>query len=152
MSTENGVWIFFRNALKNKTPYNTVFIYSDMQAGHGGLYGTTPDEYNKFLWNNGRNIDVLALLKAYRSRVNPKLNFFSVQVAGYDNSVVPEQIYRGGLLAGWTGKEVPMAHELIKLWDEYDNQVENVQANEPNEPNELEVRTGFGENGVEILE
>ena len=46
---------------------------------------------------------------------NPKLNVFSVQVAGYDNSVTPENIYRGAILSGWTGKEVLFAQKIINF-------------------------------------
>ena len=42
-STENGIWIFFRDAIDNNIHYDNIFIYSDMQAGHGGLYGTRED-------------------------------------------------------------------------------------------------------------
>jgi hypothetical protein len=122
-STENGIWIFFRDALKHKDKYDNIFIYSDMQAGHGGLYGTNPSEYSKYSWKeNGhyfssRNIDVLALVENYRQTVNPKVNVFSVQTAGYNNSVLPENYYRTAILTGWTGKEVLYATELISIWD-----------------------------------
>ena len=48
----------------------------------------------------------------------PKVNLFSVQVAGYDNSVLPENLYRGAILAGWTGKEPLYARAIIDAWDQ----------------------------------
>lgn len=42
-ATENGIWIFFRDAIRQKQHWDNIFIYSDMQAGHGGLYGTDKD-------------------------------------------------------------------------------------------------------------
>ena len=119
-STENGIWLFFRDAIENKVHYDNVFIYSDMQAGHGGLFGINSMEYEKYTTNR-RYIDVLALVNKYRQTVNPKLNVFSVQVAGYDNSVLPENLYRGAILAGWTGKEPIFADAIIKIWDEIEN-------------------------------
>ena len=119
-STENGIWLFFRDAIENKVHYDNVFIYSDMQAGHGGLFGINSMEYEKYITNR-RYIDVLALVNKYRQTVNPKLNVFSVQVAGYDNSVLPENLYRGAILAGWTGKEPIFADAIIKIWDEIEN-------------------------------
>ena len=120
-STENGIWLFWDQAIKNKIHYDTVFIYSDMQAGHGGLYGTDPSQYKDFIFKGdgryGRMIDVLALVEKYRKTVNPKVNVFSVQVAGYDNSVLPENLYRGAILAGWTGKEPIYAKAIIDTWD-----------------------------------
>lgn len=124
--TENGIWLFWDNAIQKKEHWDTVFIYSDMQAGHGGLYGVDSTQYKKFAHKKGgMYIDVLALVEEYRKTVNPKVNVFSVQVAGYSNSVLPENIYRGALLAGWTGKEPMFANSIIQTWDE----VEKVKRN-----------------------
>ena len=120
-STENGIWLFWDNAIKNKEHWDTVFIYSDMQAGTGGLYGIDHNEYKEFRHKDGRHIDVLALVQKYRREVNSRVNVFSVQVAGYDNSVLPGNLYRGAILTGWTGKESLYAQEIIKIWDEIEN-------------------------------
>jgi len=121
-STENGIWLFWDNAIKNKTHYDTVFIYSDMQAGHGGLYGSNHNEYSNYIFaGTHHNIDVLKLVKEYRKSVNPKVNVFSVQVAGYDNTVLPESMYRGAILAGWTGNESKYAASIIDTWDSIEN-------------------------------
>lgn len=120
--TENGIWLFWDEAIKNKVHYDTVFIYSDMQAGHGGLYGTNPSEYKEFIHKRrGSYIDVLALVEKYRKTVNPKVNVFSVQVAGYDNAALPENLYRGAILAGWTGKEPIYAKAIIDTWDQIES-------------------------------
>ena len=95
-----------------------------MQAGHGNLYGTDASKYAKYLHKNHggtRYIDVLALAQKYRDTVNPKVNLFTVQVAGYDNTVLPENLYRGAILAGWTGKEPIFAKAVIDTW----NQIES---------------------------
>jgi len=118
--TENGIWVFWEEAIKNKTHYDTVFIYSDMQAGHGGLYGhsntvgLSPYGFNGI---GSTHVDVLAMVQEYRRSVNPKVNVFTVQVAGYNNSVLPENLYRGAILAGWTGKETLFAKAIIDSWD-----------------------------------
>jgi len=122
-STENGIWIFFRDALKNKTHYDNIFIYSDMQAGHGGLYGLNTDDYRNYIVNI-RNINVLKLVEEYRNTVNRKVNVFSVQTAGYNNSILPENIYRGAILTGWTGKEAVFAEKIINTWDEIEKRVD----------------------------
>lgn len=120
--TENGIWLFWDQAIRNKTKWDTVFIYSDMQAGHGGLYGTDSRQYRDYIFKNTNNhIDVLALVEKYRKTINPKVNVYSVQVAGYDNSVLPENIYRGAILAGWTGKEVIYAKALNDTWDQIES-------------------------------
>ena len=122
-STENGIWIFFRNAIEKKVHYDNIFIYSDMQAGHGGLYG----EGKSYLIGDEdfamrtRYIDVLKLINKYRKEVNPKVNVFCVQTAGYTNTLIPEYTYRGAILYGWTGKETLFASEIINQWDNIEN-------------------------------
>ncbi len=106
-STENGIWVFWDQAITEKIHYDTVFIYSDMQAGHGGLFGfsNTVGRSPYGTTSSSTHVDVLKMVEVYRKKVNPKVNVFSVQVAGYDNSVLPENLYRGAILSGWTGKE-----------------------------------------------
>lgn len=122
--TENGIWLFFDKAIKNKEHWDNIFIYSDMQAGHGGLYGTHESmlEYTAAGYGVNRYVDVAKLIAKYRKTVNPKVNVFSVQTAGYDNVVFPEYGYRTNILSGWTGKELVFAAEMNKFWDEYDLQ------------------------------
>jgi hypothetical protein len=122
--TENGIWLFLDEAIKTKTHYDTIFIYSDMQAGHGGLYGVNPSEYSDYMYEDGRHIDVLKLVQEYRRKVNPKVNVFTTQVGGYNNSVVPENLVRTSILSGWTGKEALFASELISIWDDVQNREE----------------------------
>jgi hypothetical protein len=118
--TENGIWIFFDNAIKNNEKYDNIFIYSDQQCGHGGAYGIDSREYSNYVMN-GNYIDVLKLVETYRKKVNNKVNIFSVQVAGYSNSVVPENLYRGAILGGWTGNETVYAKELVDTWNTVEN-------------------------------
>jgi len=122
--TETGVWLFWEKAIKESLPLDHVFIYSDMQAGTGQLYAS--GEHVKSMQQLGgllgnahtAYIDVLSLVNTYRKDVNPRTNVFSVQVAGYDNSIMPDILYRGALLSGWTGKEAKMAYEMSQLWDQ----------------------------------
>ncbi|MBQ6582255.1 MAG: TROVE domain-containing protein [Mogibacterium sp.] len=122
-ATENGIWIFFRDAIDNKEHWDNIFIYSDMQAGHGGLYGTAADcvVYTaRGFMTRGRYIDVAKMIEEYRKKVNPKVNVFCVQTAGYTNVAVPEYGYRTNIMYGWTGKEAVFADEMIRFWDEKD--------------------------------
>lgn len=125
--TEGGIWLFFKNAIVNKEWWDNIFIYSDQQAGTGNLYGTSEHsyEYKKLGYNYGysRNmINVYKLIEDYRKKVNPKVNVYSIQTAGYDNVVIPEYAYRTNILYGWTGKELVFADAMNKLWDEFDNE------------------------------
>ncbi|MCM1222565.1 MAG: hypothetical protein NC548_49655, partial [Lachnospiraceae bacterium] len=123
--TEGGIWEFFRDAIKNKEHYDNIFIYSDQQAGHGGLYGTDAHmkEYGTLGFGIGsssyyNNINVYKLIQEYRKKVNSKVNVFSIQTAGYDNVVIPEMAYRTAILYGWTGREAEFAQKYISLWDD----------------------------------
>jgi hypothetical protein len=124
--TENGVWLFFDKAIKEKEHWDNIFIYSDMQAGHGGLYGVDSRQYKEYV-TRGSYIDVAKLIDTYRKKVNPKVNVFCVQTAGYDNVLVPETGYRTSVMYGWTGKELVYADTINKFWDEYDAKKTNGQ-------------------------
>ena len=127
-STENGIWVFFKNAIDKKEHWDNIFIYSDMQAGHGGLYGygSDVDEYRRRGYAiNSTYINVFKLVQDYRKYVNPNVNVFSVQTAGYTNNILPENAYRISLLTGWTGKEAVFAQEMISQWDSIDKNRKN---------------------------
>lgn len=121
--TEGGIWIFFRDAIENKEHFDNIFIFSDQQAGTGGLYGTytQKSEYKKTYGTRGDMINVYKLILEYRKQVNPRVNVFSIQTAGYKNVLVPEMSYRTAMLTGWTGKELQFADEYIKIWDDIEN-------------------------------
>ena len=68
-------------------------------------------------------INVMDLINAYRNKVNPKVNVMCVQTAGYNNVVVPENIYRGVISYGWTGNEAILLDKVTKIWDETENQL-----------------------------
>lgn len=129
-ATEGGIWEFFLNAIESKEHWDQIFIYSDQQAGHGGLYGTSEQHarYEKLGFScnqgskaKGRYINVFELILEYRKKVNPKVNVFSIQTAGYHNICIPEYAYRTCILYGWTGKELVFAREMIRLWDEMED-------------------------------
>lgn len=115
--TENGIWLFFKDAISKKEVYDNIFIFSDQQAGTGGLYGINDDDYRNFRCK-GRMINVYKLIQEYRKKVNPKVNVFSCQTAGYDNVLIPEMSYRTAFMYGWTGKEALFADAYIKQWDD----------------------------------
>lgn len=124
--TENGVWIFFRNAIADREHYDNIFIYSDMQAGHGGLYGLEKSEYKDYSWETqgatGKHydrqfLDVGKLIQKYRKEVNPNVFVFLVQVAGYQDTLVPEYYDRTYILGGWSGSILNFANKMIKMYD-----------------------------------
>lgn len=122
--TEGGIWEFFKNAIEKREHWDNIFIYSDQQAGHGGLYGTGAhkSEYRRAGYEcNYGMVNVFKLIQEYRKKVNPKVNVFSIQTAGYDNVVIPEYAYRTNIMYGWTGNEAVFAKAIIDQWDSVDN-------------------------------
>lgn len=125
MNTENGVWLFFKRAFNDPINYkfDHWFCYSDMQVGHGGLYGSDRTMNSEFRISNYSDyIEIHQCINKYRKEINSKINTYMVQTAGYNSSILPELLYRGVVLSGWTGNEVKYAYEFSKLW----NQIENI--------------------------
>lgn len=125
-STEGGIWEYLNHAIETKEMIDNLFIFSDCQAGTGELYGTSAQSKiyaEKYAYKNHKGwdgvafIDVYKLIKDYRQKVNPKVNVFCVQTAGYDNTLLPQYSYRFAALTGWTGKEVLFASKYIEQWD-----------------------------------
>lgn len=125
-ATENGLWLFFKNAIDKKEHWDNIFVYSDQQASNGDLYGTRTgmQEYKDFICN-GSYINVVKLINKYRNEVNDKVNIYTIQTAGYDNVLVPVNLYRTSILHGWTGKEAVYADAINKIWDEVDSRNNN---------------------------
>jgi hypothetical protein len=114
--------LFFDKAIQNNEHWDNIFIYSDQQAGHGGLYGTKEgkQDYTAKGFASGNYVDVAKLISTYRKKVNPKVNVFCIQTAGYTNVCIPEYGYRTNILYGWTGRELQFAAAMIGFWDEID--------------------------------
>lgn len=115
--TENGVWLFWDRAIRQREHWDHVFVFSDMQAGHGGLYGTDPKSYAAYAWSNAQYIDVPKLVAAYRERVNPRVNVYLVQVAGYRDTLMPELYERTFILGGWGEGLLRFAAEMADVAD-----------------------------------
>jgi len=118
-STENGIWLALDDAIRNKKHWDNIFVYSDMQAGHGGLYGKNAADYKDFIINNSR-IDVPKLVMEYRKRVNPKVNVFLVQIAGYEDTIMPEFYDRTFIIGGWSGSIIKFAKRMIDTANQND--------------------------------
>ena len=116
--TENGVWLALDDAIKNNKHWDNIFIYSDMQAGHGGLYGRNPMSYRKYA-TRGTYIDVPLLLTDYRKKVNPRVNVFLVQIAGYEDTLLPEYYERTFIIGGWSTSILKFAKRMIDTADQF---------------------------------
>ena len=114
--TEHGIWLFFKQAIEKKEHWDNISVYSDMQAGHGGLYGLE-QEYKDFIFpGSRRHIDVGQLISKYRKEVNPKVMIYLVQTAGYQDTLVPEYYDRTFIMGGWSQQVLLFAHEMNRLF------------------------------------
>ena len=117
-ATEHGIWMFWDQAIQKQEHWDHVFIYSDQQAGHGGLYGDGTS-YADYVWKGGgygsKHIDVPKLISAYRTKVNSKVMVYSVQMAGYSDVIIPEFYDRTYILGGWSEHLLRFAAEMTKL-------------------------------------
>lgn len=117
--TEHGIWLFWKQAIEKKEHWDSVFVYSDMQAGHGGLYGVG-NEYPVWMKGYGGGhayIDVPKLIIEYRNKVNPKVMVYLVQIAGYQDTIVPEFYDRTAVLGGWGDGLLRFAAEMGSIWE-----------------------------------
>lgn len=113
-STEHGIWRFWDKAIKERQHWDNVFVMSDMQAGHGGLYGTSGVNA-EYRWTKGYGhpyIDVAKLVRDYRAEVNKNVNVFLIQVAGYQDTIIPEFYKRTYILGGWSEGIFRFAHQM----------------------------------------
>ncbi len=112
--TENGIWLFLDRAIRAREHWDHLFVFSDMQAGHGGLYGTNKAQYADYLFR-GHYIDVAKLVAEYRKRVNPHVFVYLVQIAGYRDTLIPELYDRTFILGGWGEGLLRFAGEMSTL-------------------------------------
>ncbi len=125
--TENGIWLFWDKAIKEREHWDYVFVYSDMQAGHGGLYGVNSAQYSDYIWGSHEQsrdvrgygsheyIDVPKLVATYRTKVNPKVKVFLVQVAGYTDTIMPEFYDDTYILGGWSANVLRFAARMAGI-------------------------------------
>lgn len=120
VETEHGIWLALERMTKNREHVDNLFVYSDMQAGHGGMYGF--GGYPVFRFPDHRLathqcIDVPQLIREYRAKVNPRLNVFLVQIAGYEDVLVPEFYNRTFILGGWSDSVIKFARRMIDVFN-----------------------------------
>ncbi len=85
----------FKDIINAKKEYDVIFVYSDMQCGYEN--------------------DMPKLIKEYRSKVNKNVQVFFVNLAGYQDSLVPEFFAKTYLIGGWSDKVLQFADKIIGL-------------------------------------
>lgn len=118
-ATENGIWLALDEITRRKEKYDRIFIYSDMQAGHGGLYGFSSQKYPRYR-NDSINIDVPKLVAKYRQEVSPNCKLYSVQIGGYSDNIFPEFYPNTCIMGGWSP-------ELLRFVDMFEKGVTSIE-------------------------
>lgn len=85
----------FKKLIASKNKYDAIFVYSDMQCGYNG--------------------GVPALVNQYRKKINPNVQIFFVNLAGYEDALVPEFYDRTYLLGGWSDKMLQFAERIMDI-------------------------------------
>ena len=121
-ATENGIWLALDDIIKSGEVFDRIFIYSDMQAGHGGLYGIG-NAYPAF-FRAGMNtyIDVPKLVATYRTKVNPKCKLYSIQIGGYADNILPEFYPNTCIMSGWSQEVL----KFVSMFEEGPENIENL--------------------------
>ena len=115
-ATENGIWLALHDAIVSKEHFDRIFIYSDMQAGHGGLYGLDSEKYPVFKATRHsmqRYIDVPMLMQEYRKTVNKDCALYSIQIGGYSDNIFAEFYPNTCIMGGWST-------EILKFVDMFE--------------------------------
>lgn len=79
--TEQGIYDFFEQALKERVKVDRIFIFSDMQIGKNGWYGYHP----------GTHMTFNQLFKRYKE-FNPDVKVYSIDLRGYGTTVFSDGI------------------------------------------------------------
>ena len=116
MGTEHGLWLFWEKALAENQHWDHVFIYSDLQCGHGRLYGN--GSMDKKYSIGRRYIDIPTIIADYRNKVNPNVIVYTVQVSGYDTNVLPEVYDRTVMLSGWSDAIFKYADKMSSVFND----------------------------------
>ena len=123
-STEHGIWLALDDIIKSGEHFDRIFIYSDMQAGHGGLYGRT-DDYPSFFGSEGfrrEYIDVPKLVQTYRNKVNKDCKLYSIQIAGYSDNILPEFYPNTCILSGWSQETL----KFVEMYEKGPDKIEDI--------------------------
>lgn len=116
-STEPGLFKIFAEIISKNEVYDNIFIFSDMQVGSISDF---------WCWGNDNEIEKYSkeirdckkfsqLINLYRKKVNKNFRLFSVDVAGYGDTLIPEFYDKTYLFGGWGDGIIHYASKVIEL-------------------------------------
>lgn len=95
-----NIGTMFDHLFRTKKSYDNVIVYSDMQMAALDRFG-----------NGG----LVTHIKRYHKDINPNTNFFFVQMAGYQDSPIPDCWDRVYYCGSWSGQFLHFVKRMIDL-------------------------------------
>lgn len=99
-ATETGIFQAMEDLIAGKIQVDRVVIFSDCQVGCGCGWYTRP-EFERSRRSARSGGDFNNLFKLYKTKVNPDVKVYSVDLRGYGNSMFDQGVMK---LAGWSDK------------------------------------------------
>ena len=113
-STEQGIYDFFDDIIKNKTKVDMVVVFSDCQIG------------NKNLWygekSETRQGDFQERFKNFR-KINPNATVISINLKNYGTTVFEEGVFKIG---GWSDKVIDLIEKVGKDKNAMVNEIKKI--------------------------
>jgi len=117
--TENGLYIFLDDAIRNKTKVDNLVIFSDMVIGKGGDGG----------WDNSSRAGLgtfQTLFKKFKA-VNPQCNTVCVNMRATSGKSVFNKALNVTEVAGWSDKIFNQIEANCKGYEDLIKEIEAIQ-------------------------
>lgn len=122
-ASENGIYAFFENAVKEKKKIDNVIVFSDCQIG-------SRDDCDFTRWygitSETNSIHFHELFKEFR-KINPKANVIVVDLRQSGGTSVFDPSQRILNIAGWSDKIFDAIKNQCKGWDGIMSEIEKIE-------------------------
>lgn len=120
-ATENGIYTFLENVVREKKKVDNIIVFSDCQIGRGGTftawYGTS---------SSNRSLHFHELFKEFR-KINPNANFIVVNLRQSGGTSVFDKSQRILNIAGWSDKIFDTIKSQCKGWEAIIKEIEAIE-------------------------
>ena len=120
-STENGIYTFLENVVKERKKIDNIIVFSDCQIGRGyeftAWYGTSA---------SNRSLHFHELFKEFR-KINPNANFIVVNLRQSGGTSVFDKSQRILNIAGWSDKIFDTIKSQCRGWDAIIKEIESIE-------------------------
>lgn len=120
-ATENGIYTFLENVVKEKKKIDNIIVFSDCQIGRGttftAWYGSS---------SSNRSLHFHELFKEFR-KINPNANFIVVNLRQSGGTSVFDKSQRILNIAGWSDKIFDTIKSQCRGWDAVIKEIEAIE-------------------------